>query len=87
MWITGSYEDHNTFAWGNDSTTIVIPSEHPEWQTAYGFFNNPEFKPPFFKNYEIVIVDDNNQDCFKQSMRLGVGVLTAVLAIFLTYSF
>ena len=43
---------------------VVIPSAYPAWQTALGFFNDPTIKPPLFKDYDVVIVDDSPDSCF-----------------------
>ena len=83
--VSGDYSDAATHAFGDGSTTVVIPSEHPEWQTAEGFFNDPALKPPLFSDYKIVLVDDG-PDCFNQGMKLGFEILAAISAtVYLTF--
>ena len=77
--LPGDYRSVETLAFGDENTAIVIPSKHPAWQTAEGFFNDPAFKPPFFSDYKIVFVDDG-PDCFSQGMQLGFGILAAISA-------
>ena len=56
----------------------MIPSLHFSKSVAAGFFN--EIKPPFFKGYKIVIVE-NTTDCFNASYYLNT--IAAFLLIFM----
>ena len=50
---------------------VVLPSL--KFKSAMEFL--AEVKPPFYDDYHIEIInDDDNYDCFKFAMRLGVSV-------------
>ena len=31
LWVSGTYLDNDTYAWGNGDLTVVIPSKNPNW--------------------------------------------------------
>ena len=55
----------NTY-WRGNSTTVM---QSKEWPNAYAFF--AEVKPPYFQDYRIVIVS-NDQPCFGAGKKLIV---------------
>jgi hypothetical protein len=63
-----------TTYWRGDNSTTVLPSD--EWANGYDFFK--ECKPPFFGDYELIIVEDN-KDCFNAGLLLAVFTALCLL--------
>ena len=79
LYLSGNHTNYTLFSYAAPAEdgsliTIVMPSRMPAWQNAIGFFNDPVFKPPLFKGYEIVIEPDSDT-CFNQGLKLAVTVL------------
>ena len=62
LYVPGAEADRKILSFDDgDGNVVVIPSKYPPLQTADQFFEM--FKPTFFKDYTIRIVDDGD-DCF-----------------------
>lgn len=62
------YDDCGMYSYWRDETTTIVPSL--EWNNGYEFF--AEVKPPYFENYTIIIVgDDDDHDCFNSASVLA----------------
>ena len=77
LYISGSENNSEWLSFTDGENNVVIPSKYPPFSTADKFFNEETFKPPFFKDHRMVIVEDGS-DCFNEGIKLGLGLLTAV---------
>jgi hypothetical protein len=72
---SSSYDDCGLYTYWRDTTETVMQSD--SWANGYEFF--AEVKPPYFSNYTIIIVgDDDDTSCFGSAGLLVLGGLVTV---------
>ena len=79
LYVPGDTNNAAELSFTDGENNIVIPSRYPPFSTADKFFNEETFKPTFFKDHRIMIVEDG-PDCFNKSIQLSLGLLAAVTA-------
>lgn len=65
---------------GTNAWPFVLP--RIEYPNSTIFLNHQKIKPPYFRDYDIVVDDKDNENCFKSSMasvRASVSMIVVVL--------
>lgn len=65
---------------GTNAWPFVLP--RIEYPNSTIFLNHQKIKPPYFRDYDIVVDDKDNENCFKSSMasvRASVSTIVVVL--------